>query len=52
MTWTIPVEQSEDGELFITFPEDLMEETGWQEGDDLEWIDNLDGSWSLQRIKN
>ena len=34
----------------LTFPDEMMEELGWKEGDILEWIDNKDGSWSL--IKN
>ena len=35
----------EDGVL--TFPNEMMEELGWKEGDMLEWIDNKDGSFSL-----
>ena len=31
----------------LTFPEELLEATGWKEGDVLEWIDNKDGSFSL-----
>ena len=34
----------------LTFSEELLKETGWKEGDVLQWIDNHDGSWSL--IKN
>ena len=46
MKWILRVD--EDGVL--TFPDDLLEITGWVEGDVLEWIDNQDGSFSL--IKN
>lgn len=38
------IEVQEDaitGELFIHFPDDIIEELGWQEGDVLEW--NLKG---------
>ena len=35
----------EDGVL--TFPNEMMEELGWKEGDVLEWIDNKDGSFFL-----
>jgi len=47
-TWTITLEEDpETGDLILPFPADFLEETGWQEGDILEWIDNKDGSWSL-----
>ena len=32
----------------LTFTEELLQETGWKEGDELEWIDNNDGSFSLR----
>jgi len=41
--WIIPV----DDDYNITFPEDLLEQTGWKEGDVLEWIDQGDGSFKL-----
>ena len=31
----------------LTFSPELLEETGWKEGDVLERIDNNDGSFSL-----
>ena len=34
----------------LTFSEELLKETGWKEGDMLEWIDNHDGSFSLTKI--
>jgi len=46
MEWTLRVDK--DGVL--TLPDDLLEVTGWVEGDVLEWIDNQDGSFTL--IKN
>lgn len=42
-SWTLIV--SEEG--IIELPKDLLEETGWKEGDCLHWIDNYDGSWSI-----
>lgn len=44
----ITLKIDDDGAL--TFPDEMMKELGWKEGDILEWIDNKDGSWSL--IKN
>ena len=46
--WTITLEEDpETGELILPFPPDLLEQSGWKEGDSLLWIDNNDGSWSL-----
>lgn len=42
-TWTLTVE--EDG--IISLPQDLLDATGWREGDCLHWIDQHDGSWQL-----
>ena len=39
---------NEDGVL--TFTDELMEELGWKEGYELEWIDNRDGSFSLKKL--
>jgi len=42
-TWTVTVE--ENG--IISLPQDLLDATGWREGDCLHWIDQHDGSWQL-----
>jgi len=47
--WTLEVQKMEDGDEFIQFPEELMNEVDWHEGDVIEWIDNKDGSWTLQK---
>jgi bifunctional DNA-binding transcriptional regulator/antitoxin component of YhaV-PrlF toxin-antitoxin module len=36
-SYIIEVEEDENGELFITFPDEVIEELGWQEGDILNW---------------
>lgn len=47
-SWTVPVEiDGSSGEYFVQFPDELLEVTGWQENDTLEWIDNKDGTFSL-----
>ena len=49
-TWTLEVkEDPENGYCILEFPEDLMEEAGWKEGDELEWIDNKNGSYTLKK---
>lgn len=47
-SYTVLVEEDSEG-LFITLPPEVLEETGWQSGDNLEWIDNGDGSYTLRK---
>jgi bifunctional DNA-binding transcriptional regulator/antitoxin component of YhaV-PrlF toxin-antitoxin module len=37
MSYILEVEEDENGESFITLPDELIEELGWQEGDVLDW---------------
>ena len=46
--WILPV----DDDYNITFPEDFLEQTGWKEGDVLEWHDQGDGSFKLTKQQN
>ena len=39
---------NDDGVL--TFTPEILEATGWKEGDVLEWIDRGDGSFELRKI--
>ena len=49
-TWTLEVkEDPENGDCILEFPDDLMEEAGWKEGDELDWIDNKNGSYTLKK---
>ena len=34
----------------LTFSPEILEETGWKEGDVLQWIDRGDGSFELRKI--
>ena len=36
----------------LTFPDKLLEKTGWKEGDVLEWNPNDDGSFTLVKIEH
>jgi len=42
-------DQSDD--LWMDIPTELMEEMGWEVGDDLKFIDHKDGSFRLKRVK-
>ena len=49
-SWTLEVkEDTKTGDAILEFPDDLMQEAGWKEGDTLEWIDNKDGSWTMKK---
>lgn len=39
------------GEQWITFPPELMKKLGWKEGDELEWEDNYDGTFTIRKVK-
>lgn len=46
--WTLTVDEDPvTGDSILTLPPDLLTEAGWKEGDNLLWIDNEDGTWSL-----
>lgn len=46
-TWILSVEDGNNGDYFITFPPDLLKESGWKVGDHIHWIDKGDGSYQL-----
>lgn len=49
MKYTLEVQEDpETGNLYLEFPVELLNQMGWAEGDDLEWIDCKDGSWSIK----
>jgi bifunctional DNA-binding transcriptional regulator/antitoxin component of YhaV-PrlF toxin-antitoxin module len=35
--YIIEVQENDQGDLFIEFPDELIDELGWQEGDVLNW---------------
>jgi len=47
--WILPVEQVHD-DYFISFPDDLLEAAKLKEGDEVNWIDNGDGSFSIRKV--
>ena len=51
-SWTLNVEEANDGsgDAILTFPPALLEQAGWKEGDNLNWIDQKDGSWLLKKV--
>ena len=49
--WSLPVEEQEDGEYYITLPDDLLEAADLKKGDQIQWIEQDNGSYILQKIK-
>ena len=47
--YTVNLEEDANGDLVLPFPQDLLEEVGWKEGDILNWKDNEDGTFSLTK---
>ena len=43
MSYILELQEDENGEQFITFPDEIVEELGWEEGDILEWNVKGDG---------
>jgi hypothetical protein len=49
-SWTVEIEQDPvTGELMLPFPPDLLSQMGWNEGTDLSWIDNENGTWTIKK---
>ena len=48
-SWTIDVQTDSDGEKFIQLNDAIIAGTGWQVGDEIEWTDNGDGSWTMSK---
>ena len=44
------IEEDENG-TFLVFPEGVTEEVGWKPGDNINWIDNNDESWTLKKVE-
>ena len=42
------IEEGDD--LIMPLPEQLLQEAGWKEGDNLNWKDNGNGTWTLSKI--
>ena len=50
--WVLDVKYDQKtDDTYIELPDALMKEAGWNLGDDIEWIDNKDGSWTMRKIE-
>lgn len=48
--WIVTVQENgKTKELFIEFPQDALDQVGWDEGDTLLWEELPDGNWSISK---
>ena len=49
--WQLPLEvDGLTGECYVQLPDDLLSQVNWKEGEQLEWIDNKNGSFTLRKV--
>ena len=49
-TWTVTVEEDPNTkDLVLPLPQEMLDEVGWNPGDNLEWHDRGDGTWELRK---
>lgn len=49
--WVLPVDNIGEN-YFVTFPNDLLKAASLEEGDQVKWVDNGDGSYTLSKVTN
>jgi bifunctional DNA-binding transcriptional regulator/antitoxin component of YhaV-PrlF toxin-antitoxin module len=50
--YTLPIEVDDHGDYYVTFNDEMLEETGWKEGDLLEYSEDIDGSIILRKVED
>ena len=51
-TWTVEIQMDGlTGDAIIPIPDELSDIVGWNVDDELEWIDNKDGSYTLRKVQ-
>ncbi|MEZ9103429.1 hypothetical protein AB4085_03055 [Vibrio cyclitrophicus] len=45
----VPIKVTEKGNHYFEIPDEFLKELDWQEGDEITWKDNQDGSFSLEK---
>jgi len=48
-TYTVKIEEDSFGDLILPFPNEMMEQLGWNEGDTLEFKDLKDGTFEIKK---
>lgn len=50
MSYTVTIEEDENGDLVLPIPADILNHMGWDVGTKLQWIDNGNGSFTLKEV--
>ena len=51
-SWTVIIEEDvETGDAILPFPQEMLDEVGWNPGDNLKWVDRGDGTWEIRKIE-
>jgi hypothetical protein len=49
--WQLPIElDGLGGDLYITLPDDLLEQVGWKEGDTVEYVPSENGFYVMRKV--
>lgn len=51
-SWTVQLEEGENGDLLLPFPVDLLNQMGWAEGTELWWDVTEDGTVSIKEKRD
>lgn len=46
----IAQEDPDTGEVYLPFPQELLDKLGWKEGDTLDWTQSTNGAWILTKL--
>jgi bifunctional DNA-binding transcriptional regulator/antitoxin component of YhaV-PrlF toxin-antitoxin module len=46
----LKLQETEDGEFFFNIPDDILERLGWEEGDEIKFVEQ-DGGFLLKKVK-
>jgi hypothetical protein len=49
--YLMKVQEDSSGELFLEFPDDLLEQMRWKPGDNLVWTPAKNGAWLLAKLE-
>jgi hypothetical protein len=47
--WTVTLEEDDNGDLILPLNQDILNQMGWDIGDDLIWEELPSGSWSIKK---
>jgi hypothetical protein len=50
-SWVVSLEEDENGELILPLNDEILNEVGWKTGDNLDWKDLGDGTWSISKVE-